>query len=191
MRKYFYVLLLLLLLAIAGMGQLRSSRMPFDSGKNDARPEKALTTIRTEMPGVILNYCVDEGLGIKFLCDFGWRQSVSGNGAIFFINDHPDVRLKIIRIDIDIRFIQQLSRERLEVIGQYAPEFVIEDAEVSGLKATKVKAFSKKAPETRLLDYYFVRNNKLYAIMFSVNPKEKWDGYKFLFEGIVKYLEFL
>ena len=106
------------------------------------------------------------------------------------INDNPDVRFKAVKIDIDIVLIQQLSRERIEAIGQYKRGFVLEEVKVAGVNAVKVKAFSRFDPEERLLDYYFVHDKTLYSLMFSVNPKDRWDDYKFLIEDVVNSFGF-
>jgi len=87
------------------------------------------------------------------------------------VDKGPDVIFKLIKVNVDIRVIQQLSRDKLEAIGQYQEGFVMEEATVAGFDAIKVKAFSRENPALRVIDYYFVRNEALYAVMFSWPPK--------------------
>ena len=65
------------------------------------------------------------------------------NGLYYIVNTDPDVKFKIVKIDVDIVLIQQLSRDRLEAIGQYSKGFVVEEVKVAGLKTIKIKAFSR------------------------------------------------
>ena len=99
--------------------------------------------------------------------------------------------MKIVKVDMDILFIQQLSRDKLEAMERYSQGFVVDEVEVAGVKAIKVKAFLKEDSQTRLCDYYFVRNKTLYSLMFSVTPKEQWNKYKFLFQDVVSHFEFI
>ena len=144
-----------------------------------------------EIAGMRLNNCSEQNLRIHFLCDFAWRDQNENSDVVFYaINANPVVKLKIAKIPIEILYIQELSREKLEAIGQYMQGFAVEDTEVAGYSALKIKAFSSKDPQIRLLDYYFVRDNNLYTLMFSVNPKGDWNDYKFLFREIVRSFTF-
>ncbi len=190
MRGHIYILFVLALLIAAGIPQLRSSR-ELSGLKQGSRPQETFTRIKIAMPGVRLTYCSDKGLGVNFLCDYGWGRRRGDNFRIVIINTQPDVQLKIVKIDVNIVSIRQLNKEKLKDIGKYRDGFVIEESKVASLDAIKVKAFSRTDPEVRLLDYYVVRDKTLYGLMFSVSPKEEWDGYKFLFEYILRNFRFI
>ena len=146
----------------------------------------------TEMAGIILNDCRDSRLGVVFLCDYTWeKKPIDADAVIFTVEKEPAVTFKIVKIDTEIHYIQQLSRDMLEAIGQYKEGFVMEETKVSGLKAIKVKAYSREDPAMRLSDYYLVRDQVLYAVMFSVTPKEKWDNYNFVLKKIIQSVEFM
>ncbi len=191
MRKHFYLLCALIFLLIAFMSMKRPAGSPSDSALKElqsAPPPQII--VRSQIPGIKLYPCSDSDFGIQFLCDYGWQIRRGDTSLFYTIDTNPDVKLKIIKIDIDILFIHQLSRGSIESIGQYEKGFVLEEVKVAGLNAIKVKAFSRVNPETRLSDYYFVYDKTLYSLMFSVNPKNRWDDYKFLIEDMVNSFKF-
>ena len=148
MRKYFYLLCAVILLLLALAPLMRSGKMS-SSVHNEPQAEEPSAQRKPVMPGSTLNHCRDKELGIKFLCDFGWEQRKKDNALLFTINTDPIVKLKILKIDLDIKYIQQLSREDLEAIGQYKKGFIVEEVKVAGLNAIKVKAFSRSDPNIR------------------------------------------
>ena len=98
---------------------------------------------------------------------------------------------EIVRINAEIRMIRQLGLDGLEALGRYEEGFATEEASVAGEQAVKVKAFAKGDPDTRLLDYYFIRDNFLYGVMFSIKPKDKWGIYQSTFQEMVNAMHFM
>lgn len=130
--------------------------------------------------------CKDDALGVKFLCDPNWKMR-SEDGAVFIIlSSDPDVTLIIAKLPSPFHYLEQLSDETLAGMQHYADGFKVEKVSISGRLALKVKAFSKIIPENRLLDYYLVQDDAVYSLLFSVNPKEKIDDYKFTFQAVAE-----
>ena len=139
-----------------------------------------------------LKSCTEKNLRIKYLCDFSWVDLHENPDMMFVdISENPSVKFKFLKIDIDILTIHQLSREKLQAIGQYGDGFVTEATTVAGYEAIKVKAFARENPDVRLTDYYFVKDHSLYSVMFSVNPKTEWDNFQFTIRDIVNSIEFM
>lgn len=150
-----------------------------------------LVNERSGSTGVLLKDCLESNLRMKYLCDFAWRDSAEDQYGVYYeINTNPRVVFRIVKFDLDILYIQQLSKERLASLGRYQDGFRTEEVSIAGTKAIKVKAFAIDDNQTRLSDYYFVRDKILYAVLFSVNPKEKWDEYQFIFQEIAQSLRF-
>jgi len=191
MKKYLPIAVCLIAALIFLIWAQRSGKFNSGNGKSDPQVEASSRLRATEVGGAMLNDCWDDGLGVIFLCDYIWEKKETNANAMFFVvNSDPSVTFKMIKINADILFVRQLNRDKLKSIGQYNDGFMTEEAEVAGFKAIKVKAFARDDHDTRLLDYYFVRNKNLYAVMFLVTPKEKWDNYKFVFQKIVSSLKF-
>ena len=190
MRRYFLLTALLVLFALVAMPATRSKGISLIPEKNNPQVEEPSLETRSNVPGVRLHHCSDDELGITFLRDFGWAKKKADGIILFTIDSDPDVKMKIVKIDMDILYIQQLSRARLWALGRYAEGFMVDEVKVAGLKAIKVKAFARDDPATRLSDYYFVHNETLYGLMFSVAPQDHWGDYQFLFQDIVSNFRF-
>jgi hypothetical protein len=134
--------------------------------------------------------CWDPDLGVRFFCDGAWRMEMDDNILFLVLSEDPAVTFAIAKIDKNIKYLSQLNRERLSDIGQYHDGFRAEYVDVAGHKALKVKAFARKYPGIRLLDYYVLHHNDLYGFMFSIEPKKAWDDYKFDLQKIVRSLSF-
>ena len=107
------------------------------------------------------------------------------------ISDDPAVTMTMAKVKTGVRFLEQLDRAMLSALGEYEVGFIVEDTRVDGRKSLRVKAFSKEFPEMRLLDYYFMKDGQLFVILFSVDPKNKWDDYKFVLNRIMGSFRFL
>ena len=184
-RKYVLLFAVLALLLFAINPVIRTLKTDSDKdrkGMNDLLP---IENLRSSELGIKLFRCGDELLRLGYLCDFSWPVQRRHNGLLITIEDQPQVLFKILKVDVGIQYIEQLSRDRIEAIGQYQSGFVTEEGRVAGIETIKVKAYAKGDPETRLLDYYFVKNDHLYGLFFSVKPKELWEKYQFVFQDIL------
>ena len=192
MKRFCYAAVIIIAIAACLVWAERSKKIFSRMIEQERRAAVPQMPLRQSRPaGILLNECWNLDLKIKFLCDFAWyKKEVDQNSVYYIVDTAPSVKLKIVKIDLGILTIQQLNREKLEAIGQYDQGFVTEEAKVAGFKAVKVKAYAKNDLQTRLMDYYFVRDQRLYIMMFSVHPKEKWDNYKFIFQEIVESLQF-
>ena len=70
--------------------------------------------------------------------------------------------------------------------GLYAQGFQVERVQFLDGEAVHVKAISSNYPDIRLSDYFFIKNNAVYGILFSVKPREEWDHYKFDIQKIIQ-----
>ena len=190
MNKRNYIALAAAMVLAVGLATVRIKDRPADM-KKEVNEGAVSRSRATAVAGVLLNNCRDDRLEMLFLCDYAWeKKNAETDAVVYIVAEEPAVTMKMIKIDADVHFIQQLGRDKLEAIGQYREGFVTEEAKVAGFKAIKVKAFAKEDPSTRLSDYYFVRDRALYAVMFSVTPKEEWDSDNFVFNQIVDSVKF-
>lgn len=191
MNKYIKILLILLLLALVINESQRKTITQFMRRKQEASrlappPQRSPTT------GFKLDYCHDSNLRIVFLCDYRWEKKLTDPGTMIYVMEtDPLIYFTVIRINAEIQMIRQLGPDRLEALNRYQEGFAIEETRLAGEEAIKVKAFAKEDPDTRLLDYYFIRDNFLYGVMFSIKPKDKWNVYQSTFQDVVNAMHFL
>lgn len=140
---------------------------------------------------VKLQYCLDDDLGIKMLCNAEWEYQEGDNAILLLVSEEPTVTITITKLGEDFRYLEQLNRDFLYSLGEYKDGFKTESVKIADRKAIKVKAFSSQYPDIRILDYYFVHDSSLYGLLFSINPKEEWDNYKFLFQKLANSFEFI
>ncbi|MDD3375215.1 MAG: hypothetical protein PHY73_05785 [Candidatus Omnitrophica bacterium] len=136
-----------------------------------------------------LEMCYDEVLDLRFSCESDWIYQAQGETIFLVISEDPAVTLTLTRSESWIKFLNQLDRKVLQEIGHYSDGFATEECMVASQKAVKVKAFSQEYEDIRLLDYYFMNDGYLYSVLFSVDPKERWDDYKFLIQDVVNSFE--
>ncbi len=146
----------------------------------------------TKPPAIKVNrhFCENEELGIRYFCSPQWKRRDIDNAVLMIISSEPAVTLTITKIDSNIIFLEQLTKSLLDEKGLYADGFETGWKTFGDKKAIQVKAFSKQYSGRRLLDYYFMHNSELYAVLFSVHPKEQWDKYKFLIKQIRESFQF-
>ena len=151
------------------------------------------TVKKADIPqkAVELSPCRDGRLGVKFLCDPDWELQTEEETMLIVISSDPAVTVTVARSKAPVVFVEQLTKESLKQMGQYADGFMTENVQFAKQKAVKVEGFAEAYPEIRLLDYYVVNDFKLFSVLFSVNPKEKWADYRPLIEKVVESFEFL
>lgn len=135
--------------------------------------------------------CEDDVLAIKFPCHPDWEIETVENAALIIMKKEPDITGIIARLDSRIKFLPQLTRDFLEEKGRYSDGFRIETVNFAGRSAVKVKAFSRENPDKRLLDYYFIHQETLFGLLFSVEPKDETEEAMFLFKAIADGFEFM
>ncbi len=147
--------------------------------------------VRAENNGATLQNCSDDKLHVKFLCDPDWGLMEEDDTMLLVISDDPAVTMTIVKISSGIKFLEQISVSDLENIGQYAEGFQKEIVTIGKNKAVQVKAVSDQFPEMRLQDYYFLRDDRLYGVLFSVDPKDDWGQFYPLIEKIINSFDFI
>lgn len=135
--------------------------------------------------------CRESEMEIKFRCWPDWEVHFDSSADMFIISEEPEVVLTIVREEKMIVSLEQLSMEKLQVLGNYADGFKIEHIKVDGVDAIKVKAYDRQYADIRLADIYLLKEEFLYKILFSVSPAAEWAEYQFLLRDIVESFEFL
>jgi hypothetical protein len=158
------------------------------SAFNVGAQENPLTTV--EVPGIIdLHPCRDNQIGVEVLCNRKWRQEVEPHAVLMIISEDPAVLFTVAKADQPVTGIDELTDDRLQILGQYAEGYKAEHLRINGDEAIKVEGYSAQYPEMRLLDFYVIHDYTLYSFLFSVNPKEEWENYKVLFGKIVQSIK--
>jgi len=140
---------------------------------------------------VELQVCTDDKLRVKFLCNPDWALETEADAMLIVISEDPAVTMTIAKSKSPVIFLGQLTKEALQEMGQYAEGFSQEKAKLASGDAIKVQGFSREFPEIRLLDYYLLHDLSLYSVLFSVNPKEKFDDFGPLLNQIADSFGFL
>jgi len=128
--------------------------------------------------------CYDQTLNVHFICRPEWTIVTEDNGFSLILARDQSAMMTVIKIDQPFKFLYQLNMETLQALGNYAQGFSKEDATFAGETAFKIKAFADTTPPSRLTDYYLMHEGALYRVSFSVQPKERWDEYKFLMQEL-------
>ncbi len=134
--------------------------------------------------------CQSETLGIQFVCPPDWTIPEEKDGTLFLSSSDGSATMSVAKVDKPFRYLHQLDRAGMQELGHYAEGFVVEETTFAGENAFRVKAFSKTNPSSRLTDYYLLHNGTLYKILFSANPKERWEEHKFLIQELAKGFSF-
>ena len=138
-----------------------------------------------------LIYCVDEELGVRMLCDKDWSLREGREALLLVVNSDPAVTITIVKIKDNVKLIDQVTNKQFVELGEYRDNFAKEFVLLGGERSVKIKGFSRKFPEMRLADYYVVHSGKLYGLLFSVDPMDEWDKYKFLFKKVADSFSFI
>ena len=133
-----------------------------------------------------LTECSDAVFGIQLACNPAWGLYTGEKAFVIVISSDPAVTMTVARTESPYVSVEQLTDSLLKKMGRYHDGFAVERIHVAGQKAFMVKGFDVDSPQLRLLDYYFIRSGNLYRILFTVDPKERWDDYKFLFKAIIE-----
>ena len=139
---------------------------------------------------VSLNECTDSKLKVHFSCNPDWELQTEHNTMLIIIFQKPLVTMTVGKSDTHVLFVEQLTKDNLQEMGQYAEGFTIEKGTLAGENAVRVSGFPKDHPEVKFLDYYILHDLHLYSVLFSVSPKERWNDYGALFNKILQSFAF-
>ena len=142
---------------------------------------------------IILNFCSDPKIGYRIKCNPDWIMSDEPNSVSIIIVDAAELQVTATISNSDEQGVSLnvLTPEKLRLMGQYGEEIRMDRVKIGGADALQVKAFAQDLPDMQLLDYYAVKDKRLYTIFFAVNPAEKFDDFKELFETMIHSFEFL
>lgn len=132
------------------------------------------------------NQCADSEFGVEFACEPAWKWKRTNDAILIIISSKPMVTMTISRVDSPIKFLGQITDAYLRERGLYAEGFQVEKVKFLDGEAVHVKAISRDYPDIRLSDYFFIKNNSLYGVLFSVKPVGEWDKYKFDLREIIQ-----
>lgn len=135
---------------------------------------------------VTSNICSDSEFGVEFYCDPNWNWRRVEDAILIIISEKPLVTMSITKINSPFKFLGQVSNVFLKEKMLYQDGFQTERVQFLGGEAVHVKAVSMNFPDIRLSDYFFIRNNALYGVLFSVHPKNEWVNYQFTIQKIVQ-----
>lgn len=136
-----------------------------------------------------LHDCLDEDLGIRFLCNPDWQVQTDEHVVMLIISQEPTVTLTIAKSEHPVVFLEQLNDAFLAEIGGYAPGFLRETLHLEGKDIIRIEGVARDFPEMKLLDYYFIKDFALYSILFSIDPEEQYPLYRNLIERILESFE--
>lgn len=139
-----------------------------------------------EMESDSSNQCADSEFGVEFACEPSWKWKRTNDAMLIIISSKPMVTMTISRVDSPIKLLGQITDSYLRERGLYAEGFQAERVKFLDGEAVHVKAISRDYPDIRLSDYFFIKNNSLYGVLFSVKPNEEWDKYKFDIQEIIQ-----
>lgn len=131
-----------------------------------------------------LESCHDKKLRVGFLCNPGWGYQLVEDGLLVVIASDPIVTVTFARIDSEISRLPKLNKSVLMGKNLYQKGFRRELTTLNDQDVVIVRAFSKKNPDRRVLDHFFIHEDKLFGVLFSVSPKVQWDEYKFLIKEV-------
>lgn len=135
--------------------------------------------------------CDNADFKVRFICHEDWKIENIDNAVIVIISEGiPIVTFTIAKLNVDVTFLGQLSKNYFNKRALYQEGFQLNRVKFSGKDAVEVSAFSKKFSDRRVLDYFFMNDSQLFAVMFAVGPTEKWDDYKFLIKKIAGNIVF-
>ena len=130
--------------------------------------------------------CRDPELKVTFQCHPDWRIHHVDDAVIIVISkENPVMTLTVSTFDTNIRFLGQINSRMLKERGLYADGFSMENVEFAQKPAVKVKAYAKDNSERRLVDFFFIQDETLYGVLFTVQPKEAWEEEQFLIQKVL------
>lgn len=159
------------------------------NGHGVSADEPDLAAIERAHGIVDLRLCRDERLGVELFCNRKWKQELEPNAVMLVIAEDPAVLLTVAKTEKPVTGIEELTDDRIKVMGQYADGFKAKHLRVGGDEAVKVEGFSEAFPEMRLMDFYVVHDYTLYSFLFSVDSKDEWDTYKVLLDKIAESIK--
>ena len=129
--------------------------------------------------------CSLGGYGLELTCEKNWTaRDYFGDTVLIKIPERPSLTVSVSQADTEISFLEEMDKEFFQKKNLYLENFQRVYDEVAGMRALKIKAFSKNAPNVRYLGYFYIDNGILTSILFSVYPQEKWDEDKFIIRDI-------
>ena len=148
-----------------------------------AEPEKTIE----------LNTCSDQELNFKISCYPDWGLESKPNSMMMIIESGPQdfVTVTISKSDEEVDTLSQLTRPVLQLMGQYAENFKVEETTLDERPALKVSSLAQNLPDLQLEDYYVIKNHRLYSLLFACDPKTRCPVYEELFKKMKSSFEFL
>ncbi len=137
-----------------------------------------------------LEMCHDKKLRVAFLCDPDWDYQLVEDGLLVIMSRDPIVTITFARIDSEITHLPKLNKSVLSKKNLYEKGFRRDLMQINGRDVIIVRAFAKKDASRRVLDHFFMRDEKLFGVLFSVTPKDKWDEFKFKIKAVADSISF-
>jgi hypothetical protein len=130
------------------------------------------------------SYCVVHELGIRFACDHTWSKNSAGEASSLILSKDPLVTLTWGKLNGNIHFLGQLSKFFFEELGRYRTGFVTENVHFAGYNAVAVKGYDIHQPDTQRRDYFYLYDNQLVNVSFTLADNDKLNEGKFLVKEV-------
>lgn len=140
---------------------------------------------------VLNQLCTDRELKVQFHCGKDWTMQPVSNALLTIIDTNPNVSMIVAKLDSDIKFLGQLNHGILQKNRHYADGFQTVRITIGDKDLLKVKAFSDVDADKRLWDFFFIQDDQLYGILFSVRPKARAEEYQFIIKEVLESFKFL
>lgn len=138
-----------------------------------------------------LQFCRDDKMGVKFLCDPDWELVTDKNMLMVVLSSNPVVSMTISKSDKPVIFIQQLTESVIKEMGQYAPGFKTEMVRWGQREVVKVEGIADGHPGTVLRDYYLIKDMNLYGLLFATESSNGFAGFEPLIDRILESFQFV
>lgn len=147
---------------------------------SDLRPDPDVQDpVIVEPQSIELHECSDDKLKVSFLCNPDWELRTEEDALFIIISrNNPRITMTVAKSEAPVLFLTQLTRSALKEIGEYADGFTMQSVLINDVEAVNVVASSESFPQMYLQDYYLIHDVSLYALLFSVEPKDQSPAYE-------------
>ncbi len=156
----------------------------------DSIPSSAHDNLSAD-PTALIHLCRDQKLGLQFICDPDWPIETDTNVLMLIIQENPSITLTLTKIEEGPSSLDELTPEILAEIGPYAKGFKTHRVWMNQYDTLMIEAKTINDPNQRVVDFYLLKNNTLYGVMFFFESFESLMESQHLFEQIITSLDFI
>ncbi|MFA5260134.1 MAG: hypothetical protein WC450_02775 [Candidatus Omnitrophota bacterium] len=148
---------------------------------------------KPETTSIDLIECGDKKMEFKILCNPRWPTQRNTHSLKLIINAsaHEEVSVTVSKSEEVGLTFADLTPTALKRVFEYTDKFKYAKTFVNWMKAVRVEAQPQGLPETYLLDYFFIRESRLYRISYSAGSAGQFRKYLPLFAKMMRSFEFI